>query len=77
MKSLRVIDEVGNGRKCETELVPRIGERIELEYGDPVTTHYFRVKDVVYGLGERTSEVAVLIAEEENPKHWPRFRAAN
>jgi len=75
MKNLRVVDQAGNGQEYETEFVPRIGERIELEYGsgsDPVRTHYFRVKDVMYRLNNRPENQAGILVEEENdPKLWP------
>ncbi len=75
MKNLRVIDQAGNGTDYETEHVPRIGERIMLEYGigsEPVRPRYFRVKDVMYKLQNGTDgQAAILIEEEENPQHWP------
>jgi hypothetical protein len=40
MPFLRVIDQAGNNTEYETNYLPRIGERIMLEYGinnDPVT----------------------------------------
>ena len=75
MKLLRVVDQIGNRTDYETEFVPRIGERILLEYGsggDPVRPHYFRVKDVVYRLNNRPeNQVAILIKEESDPELWP------
>ena len=75
MKLLRVVDQIGNRTDYETEFVPRIGERILLEYGsggDPVRPHYFRVKAVVYRLNNRPeNQVAILIKEESDPELWP------
>ncbi len=75
MKLLRVIDQIGNNQDYETEFVPRIGERVELEYGiggEPIRRHYFRVKDVVYRLqGKPDNQVAILVEEEDNPQIWP------
>ena len=75
MKLLRVVDQIGNRTDYETEFVPRIGERILLEYGsggDPVRPHYFRVKDGVYRLNNRPeNQVAILIKEESDPELWP------
>ena len=75
MRNLRVVDQVGNQHDYETEFVPRIGERIELRYGfagDPVRTHYFRVKDVMYRLSNSPENQAAILVEEENdPSLWP------
>ena len=75
MKLLRVVDQAGNRTDYETEFVPRIGERILLQYGtggDPVRPHYFRVKDVVYRLDEPPDiQVAILIEKESDPEPWP------
>ena len=75
MQHLRVIDQAGNGTDYETEFVPRIGERILLEYGigkDPVTPHFFRVKDVMYRLHEKPDiQVAILVEEEPDATAWP------
>ena len=75
MKNLRVIDEAGNKTDYETEFVPRIGERIMLEYksgSDPLREHYFRVKDVLYRLDkDPATQVAILIAEEHDAAPWP------
>lgn len=75
MTSLSVVDQAGNRIEYETELVPRIGERILLEYGiggDPVRPHYFRVKDVMYRLNNRPeNQAAILIEEESDPDLWP------
>jgi hypothetical protein len=75
MKHLRVIDAIGNKRDYEAEFVPRVGERILLEYGtahQPVTPHYFRVKDVLYRLDAPVEhQVAILIEEEPNATPWP------
>ena len=75
MKYLRVIDEAGNNQDHETEFVPRIGERIMLEYGvgrEPVKPHYFRVKDVEYRLHNKSEhQVAILVEEEHDPQLWP------
>lgn len=75
MKHLRVVDQAGSGTDYETQFVPRIGERVELIYGigsDPVRTHYFRVKDVMYRLDNKPdNQAAILIEEESNPDLWP------
>ena len=75
MKYLRVVDQAGNKQDHETELVPRIGERIILEYGvggATVRPHFLRVKDVEYRLdNEPEHQVAVLVEEEHDPEHWP------
>jgi hypothetical protein len=75
MKYLRVVDEAGNNQDYEAELVPRIGERITLEYGrgaEPVRRHYLRVKDVEYRLQNSLEhQAAILVEEETNPKYWP------
>jgi protein SCO1/2 len=58
-----------------SELIPRIGERIVLVFGqggEPVREHYFRVRDVMYRLDdEPENRPAVLIAEEQNAEPWP------
>jgi hypothetical protein len=74
MKSVRVVDQFGNKTDYETETVPRIGERIVMDYGigsEPVRPHYFRVVDVMYNLSMKEDNAAVLVTEETNPKHWP------
>jgi len=75
MKHLRVVDQAGNQQDYETESVPRIGERIELEYGscgDPVRTHYLRVRDVMYRLDNGPdNQAAILVEEEGDPEPWP------
>lgn len=75
MKFLRMMDQIGNKSDYETDFVPRIGERIELDYGignEPVRTHYFRVKDVMYRLDNRPEhQVAILVEEETEPEMWP------
>jgi hypothetical protein len=72
-----------NKTDYEAEFVPRIGERILLEYGigsDPVRPHYFRVKDVMYMYrldNKPENQVAILI-ERRAPRsicptesiHW-------
>jgi hypothetical protein len=68
MRYLRVIDRDGNETDYETEFVPRIGERIELEYAVGRGTkqvHYFRVKDVVYRLQAKPDDQAAILVEEE------------
>jgi hypothetical protein len=74
MKYLRVIDQIGNRTDYEAEFVPRIGERIRLEYGvggDPVAPRFFRVKDVMYRLDQPPeNQVAILIEEESDPELW-------
>ena len=75
MKHLRVIDKAGNKGDYEAEFVPRIGERIRLEYAggsDPVRTHYFRVKDVMYQLDNAVEhQVSILVEEENDTEPWP------
>jgi hypothetical protein len=75
MKLLRVVDQIGNKQDYETEFVPRIGERVQLEYGiggAPIRQHHFRVKDVMYRLDQRPDiQVAILIEEEDHPEIWP------
>lgn len=76
MKHLRVIDEAGNKQDYEAEFVPRIGERIVLEYSigkeQPVKLHYFRVKDVEYHLQNPIDvQARILIEEEHAPELWP------
>jgi hypothetical protein len=75
MENLRVIDEAGNRQDYKTEFVPRIGERIVLEYGTggaPVRTHYLRVKDVAYHLGQPVGvQAQILVIEEDEPELWP------
>jgi hypothetical protein len=75
MRYLRVIDQAGNKTDYETEFVPRIGERIELEY--PIgrgskQLHHFRVKDVLYRLQAPTDDQAsILVEEEDDARPWP------
>jgi hypothetical protein len=76
MKHLRVIDENGNKADYDAEFVPRIGERIVLNFGigqtAPVTEHFYRVKDVMYMLENAVEhQVAILIEEEKNATRWP------
>jgi hypothetical protein len=75
MKMLRVIDPAGNKQDYETEYVPRIGERIVLEYGESKETvrlHYFRVKDVEYHLQQPgDTQIRILTEVDSNPEHWP------
>ena len=75
MKHLRLIDSIGNKRDYESEVVPRIGERITLMEGTtrlPVHTHHFRVKDVEYRLNNpHEHQVAILVEEETDRVGWP------
>jgi hypothetical protein len=76
MKILRVYDTIGNKCDYETEFVPRIGERIQLEYRDgmnaPLRLHYSRVKDVMYRLDKPADvQVAILIEKEPHAVEWP------
>jgi hypothetical protein len=75
MPLLRVIDQAGNKTDYETDYLPRIGERIMLEYGinkNLVAIHYFRVKDVMYRLQKKPDiQAAILIEEETDGEHWP------
>jgi hypothetical protein len=75
MPFLRVIDQAGNKTDYETDYLPRIGERIMLEYGinkNPVAIHYFRVKDVMYRLQQKPDiQAAILIQEDPDAEHWP------
>jgi hypothetical protein len=76
MKTLRVYDQTGSKCDYETEFVPRIGERVQLEYKlgkeEPLKLHFFRVKDVMYRLDKPADiQVAILIEEEINGEEWP------
>ena len=75
MKHLRVIDETGNQADYEAEFVPRIGERIRLDFGrgkGVVRPHYYRVRDVEYSFdNEVAHQVRILVEEEKSPKLWP------
>ena len=75
MKYLRVIDKAGNKQDYEAEFLPRIGERIVLEYGvgsEPVREHFHRVKDMEYYLQKPTdAQVRILTEEERAPERWP------
>jgi hypothetical protein len=75
MKSLKIVDEAGNGVDYNTGHVPRIGERIMLVHGiggQPVKPHYYRVKDVEYRLqNDPEHQVGVLVEEEHDAKLWP------
>jgi hypothetical protein len=75
MRYLRVIDQTGNKTDYETEFVPRIGERIELEYSmgrGPMQVHHFRVKDVLYRLqAPADNQAAILVEEEDEARPWP------
>ena len=78
MHSLRVVDQAGNHTDYETQFVPRIGERILVEYrsgGDPIRAYYFRVKDVMYRLDNPEHyQAAILVEEEIDPQSpWPGF----
>jgi hypothetical protein len=69
MRYLRVIDRAGNKTDYETEFVPRIGERIQLEYAvgrGAMQVHFFRVKDVVYRLQAKPDDQAAILVEEED-----------
>ena len=75
MTYLRVIDQAGNNQDFEVAFVPRIGERILLEYarerGAPIETHYLRVKDVMYRPDNKPEhQVAILVEEESNQYPW-------
>jgi len=54
--------------------VLRIGERIVLVWGqnnEAVSDRYYRVKDVVYFLNNRSEgQAVVLVTEESNPQPW-------
>jgi hypothetical protein len=74
MRYLRVIDEIGNKQDFETDYVPRIGERIILEYGtggNRVKEHHLRVKDVVYRLQNKPDHQAAILVEEVTSEPWP------
>jgi hypothetical protein len=74
MYSVRVVDEAGNGKDYEVEFIPRIGERIVLEYGtnrEQVRPHYFRVKDVAFHLDLKPGDQITILIEETNPLPWP------
>ena len=82
MERLRVIDQFGNKYDYDTEFVPRIGERVVLEYEvvlaatsslkERIRPHYYRVKDVSYNLSNSTDvQASILIEEEDSPTPWP------
>ena len=75
MKLLRVVDQAGNTFDYESELVPRIGELVVLEWGnvgEPVMPHYYRVTDVMYRLDQsQENQAAILIEEEAETVLWP------
>jgi hypothetical protein len=74
MKSLRVIDEIGNRQDIDTDYVPRIGERIILVYGtggEPVKEHYLRVKDVTYRLDNKRDNQAAILVMKDSSEPWP------
>jgi hypothetical protein len=75
MRYLRVIDRAGNKTDYETEFVPRIGERIQLEYAlgrGSKQVHCFRVKDVVYNLQAKPDHQATIVVEEDDSQEsWP------
>jgi hypothetical protein len=74
MKSLRVIDSAGNSEDCDVDEIPRIGELVMMEYGmgsDPVTQHYFRVKDVLYNVRGAPGRQAAILLDEETQMDWP------
>jgi hypothetical protein len=85
MKTLRVVDQSGKRHDYETDLVPRIGERIVLVYGrggDPLASHgrggdraaphYFRVTDVLYRFDNPNEhQASILVEEEMNADPWP------
>jgi hypothetical protein len=71
MVRLRVIEPDRNAQEYETEFVPRIGERIVLEYADGMT-QYFRVKDVAYFLQRRPDlQPEVLLERDSTNNPWP------
>jgi hypothetical protein len=75
MTYLRIIDQIGNKQDIETDLIPRIGERLMMEFGvggRPITAHYFRVKDVEYRFDNpKENRVGILVEEEMDPEYWP------
>jgi hypothetical protein len=76
MENLRVIDHVGNKQDYQTEFVPRIGERIVLEWkasgAAAAKPHYYRVKDVAYHLDRDPKlQVTILIADDADTAPWP------
>jgi hypothetical protein len=75
MKYLRIIDQVGNKEDVEAEFVPRIGERIVRTFRvgqEPMTDHYFRVRDVEYWFDNKLEHQArILIEEEDDGIAWP------
>jgi hypothetical protein len=71
MENLRVIDHIGNKQDYQTEFVPRIGERIVLEFKIS-GTHYYRVKDVAYHLSNpQHLQATILIEDDPDKAHWP------
>lgn len=75
MKHLRVVDEIGNRADYEAEFVPRVGERIRLDFGrggQPVEPHYYRVKDVLYWFDNPVHlQASILIEPDSSNEHWP------
>lgn len=73
MRYLRVINKSsGNKQDFETDYVPRIGERIVLQFGAPLLDHFYRVKDVMYMLDNKAdTQAAILVEEEANARPWP------
>lgn len=63
-----VADEIGNRQEFEMEHLPKIGDRIIRSYGDgrhPKTTHYQRVKDVIFDSNHApTDQVEILLTPE-------------
>jgi hypothetical protein len=75
MRTLRVITlPAQNKQDYDSEFVPRIGERLVLQYATepgPTFAHYFRVKDVAYHLDEKPeNQVVVLVEEERQGRPW-------
>lgn len=75
MKSLRIIDQNGNKEDVETEMVPRVGERVVRTFrtgNQQMADHFYRVKDVEYWFDHGAdAQVRILIEEEQRPDIWP------
>jgi hypothetical protein len=70
-----VVDEIGNAQEHELAHLPRMGERIVIDYGvggRPVTTHYLRVKDVTYFLDDPPeTQARILVTPDSDTEPWP------
>ncbi len=75
---IRIVDEIGNKQDHEVGYLPRIGERLIMQYGiggAPVTTHYLRVKDVAYYMDNPIDiQATILVTEDADTEPWPDRR---